>query len=129
MAKVTEVVGLVLPAVSVCDTESVTTPSGKAVGLVNVHAPLGSTVAVPMGAPVASKTVTVAPGSHVPINVGVLSEVELPDAGLVMTGAPDAFVSIVKLDETAEDVLPAASVAIAVMVSGPSERDVDVVNV
>ena len=63
-----------------------------------------------------SYSLTVDKASAVPLKVGVLSLVVVPLAGLEITGAVGAIVSIVMLVEAETgDVLPAASVASAVM--------------
>ena len=67
-----------------------------------------------------SNTWTVEDASAVPENVGVVSVVLEPDAGDVMDGASGAVVSggviiVIVTAAEASDVLPAASVAVAVM--------------
>ena len=97
------------------------------------HWPLASAVPVPMTV-LPLYSVTVLPASAVPLKVGVGSLVlpplaTMPAAGdtlsvaLVMVGALGAVVSTVKLKLLlAAPVLPAASVAVAVMVWLPAAR-------
>src|SRR5580765_6432090 len=117
--------GETFPAGSVWVAVSVVVPCGSGVVGVTNHVPPASTVAVPMVAPVPSVTVTVAPGSPVPVIVGVVSLVDDPSVGAVMTGAAGAVVSIVKVTgaETGET-LPAGSAWVAVTVTAPSASGV-----
>ena len=57
--------------------------------------PLAVIIQVPIIIPVEVVKVINAPGSPVPIKVGVLSLVKLPDAGAVITGASGLVVSII----------------------------------
>jgi hypothetical protein len=79
-------------------------------------------VVVPSGVP-SMLTVTVLFASAVPVMTGVVSLVEDPSAGVTTTGAGGGVVSIVKVFvfETGE-VLPAASVAVALTVCDPSVK-------
>jgi len=82
---------------------------------VQVQLPL-DTVAVQTVLPFSSLTVTTAPFSPVPVNVGVLSLVEALLLGDVITGAAGAVVSmVIGKALLAADVLPAVSVWVAVM--------------
>ncbi|NJM42243.1 MAG: hypothetical protein HC853_16630 [Anaerolineae bacterium] len=114
------VVGLVLPAGSVVVVASVCGPLLNGV-VVQLQLPLVSATAVQStGPPTPSRTVTVLPGSAVPVTVGVLSLVVLLSVGLVTAGAAGAVVSIVKLrGALAGPVLPALSVWVAVMACAP----------
>ena len=64
-------------------------------------------------------TVTVAPGSPVPVIVGVLSLIVEPSAGAMITGGSGTSVSTVKVDEASGDTFPAGSVWMAVAVCSP----------
>src|SRR5215212_9755439 len=93
---------------------------------VKVQLPVLSAGVVPMmlaPSPLPSKTVTVLLASAVPLMVGLLLLVMVPLAGLLMLGALGTTVSMVRL-RTAEaaEVLPAASLALAVMKCAPSLR-------
>ena len=84
---------------------------------VAVQEPVLLAVVVAIGVvPLPSYSFTVDEASAVPENVGVVSVVLVPLAGLDITGAAGATVSIVMLtaDETG-DTLPALSVDVAVM--------------
>ena len=75
--------------------------------------PEPSTGVVPTTAP-STVTVTTAPGSAVPVTVGVLSAETDPSAGEVTTGAGGALASTVKpLVAEAGETFPAPSVAVA----------------
>jgi hypothetical protein len=63
-----------------------------------------------------SVTVTVAPGSPVPVNVGVESLVTDPEVGAVTTGAIGAVVSMVTPMVVAGDSFPEGSVWVTVNV-------------
>src|SRR5580765_226412 len=117
--------GETFPAGSVWVAVSVVVPCGSGVVGVTDHVPPASTVAVPMVAPVPSVTVTVAPGSPVPVIVGVVSLVDDPSVGAVITGAAGAVVATVKVTgaETGET-LPAGSAWVAVTVTAPSASGV-----
>ena len=78
-----------------------------------------STISVP-----STDTVTVDPGTPVPVTVGVLSVIVEPLAGAVMTGAGGAVVSTVKVTSSASEVLPAGSVCVADAVCSPSDNAV-----
>src|SRR5919106_1541868 len=84
--------GETLPAASVCVAVTVCSPSASSVGTPNVQVPSGPTVVVPTTTP-SMVTSTVAPGSPVPVMVGVLSPVTSPSVGDVITGASGAAVS------------------------------------
>jgi hypothetical protein len=117
--------GEVLPARSVCVAVIVWEPSLNGVLGVQDHEPSAATVAVHTVVP-PSTTVTVAPGSPVPLMVGVLSFVAEPPAGPVITGAAGADVSTVNVsDADAGEVFPAASCCVAVIVCEPSANGVD----
>ncbi len=77
---------------------------------------------VPTTAP-STETVTVLPASAVPLIAGVGLLIEAPFAGALTTGAAGAVVSTVK-GTAAElgEVLPAASVAVALALCAPSAR-------
>ena len=66
-------------------------PSVNGVSGVNVQLPVESTVVVPSGLPL-SETSTVAPGSPVPVMVGVVSSV-VPPAGISPTFGPTLSVA------------------------------------
>ncbi|EAU68165.1 Pea-VEAacid family [Stigmatella aurantiaca DW4/3-1] len=116
--------GLVLPAASVAVAFTVCGPSASGAVGVRVQLPLAFAVAVPTDVP-STMTLTVLPGSAVPLYVGVLSLVVDPLAGVATTGATGAVASTVKLFVLDEGlVLPAASVAVARTVCGPSASGV-----
>src|ERR687893_28186 len=94
---VTVSAGETLPAASVCVAEIVCGPSANGVVGVTDHVPSAATTAVPSTVPAASVTVTVAPGSPVPVIVGVASLTVDPSAGAVITGAGVASVSTVNV--------------------------------
>lgn len=86
---------------------------------VQLKLPWLSATAVHSGTPF-SPTVTVTPGSAVPMTGGLLLPVKAPGAGAVTTGAAGGTVSTVNGRGVAGLVLPAASVAVALAVCGPS---------
>lgn len=102
-------VALVATAVIVC------WPSPSVVLDVQLHVPLVSAVAAQSVVPF-SLTVTVVLGSAVPLIVGVESFVLPPEAGLRIAGVLTADVSTVNEIVVSELVLPAASVAVALIV-------------
>jgi hypothetical protein len=71
------------PEVSVARAVNVLEPSAMGAPGVNVHAPKRSAVTVPRVVPPTEIT-TVAPGSAVPVRVGVESAVRAPSAGVVI---------------------------------------------
>src|SRR5918998_257113 len=116
--------GDVLPAASVCVADTVCSPSASGSVSARLQVPSGCTVVVPTTAP-STVTSTVAPGSPVPVTVGVVSEIVDPFAGLSTTGASGAAVSTVNVTVSdAGDVLPAGSVCVAVTVWSPSASGV-----
>ena len=121
----TLVTGLTLPEGSTCVTPSVCGLSVNGVVGVQLQLPLASTTAVQMTGPAApSRTLTVAPGSPVPVTVGVVSLITSPGVGDVTTGAIGATVSTVNARVAGVLTLPAASVAVTEMACGPSANDV-----
>src|SRR5690606_26111236 len=104
-------------------------PSGHALVGVKVQSPLPSAVVVPCESPSLNSS-TVLSASAVPLIVGVASLLTFPSLGLVILGALGAVVSIliVVANESAL-VLPAASVALAVMLCVPSDHALVGVNV
>ena len=84
-------VGLVLPAASFWSAVKLWVPSESGELGVNVQSPLASTTADPIALPL-SYTVTLAPGSPLPLRIGVLSGLGLGN-GLI-TGAVGADESI-----------------------------------
>ena len=123
---------LVLPAVSVALAVMVWAPAARA-EVVMVQLPEPSAVPDPISVvPSVSYSLTVALASAVPLKVGVvslvmLSVLELPlSVPAVMSGAlgaPGAVASMVTArPEDATLVLPAKSVALAVMVWAPADR-------
>src|ERR1044071_3893283 len=82
--------------------------------------PVASTTAVQMVTP-PSFTVTVVPGSAVPLIGGRWVAGLLPFAGPPITGRAGAVVSTVNDDATGALVLPEVSVAVAVMSCSPSD--------
>src|ERR671917_288304 len=116
--------GETFPTASICVADTVCGPSPSGVVGSSVQVPSGATVAVPTTTP-STVTVTVAPGSPVPVIVGVLSEIVDPSAGLSTTGASGTVVSTVNVTVSdAGDVLPAGSVCVAVTVWSPSASGV-----
>src|SRR5918998_338505 len=116
--------GEAFPTASICVADTVCGPSPSGVVGSSVQVPSGATVAVPTTTP-STVTVTVAPGSPVPVIVGVLSEIVDPSAGLSTTGASGTVVSTVNVTVSdAGDVLPAGSVCVAVTVWSPSASGV-----
>lgn len=114
------VAGLTLPATSVAVAITLCAPLIMPVGASHVQLPLASAVAV-QTVVVPSTNVTVLPASAVPLKVGVLSLVVLLAAGLLMTGAAGAVLSMVNARVVdAVPVLPVASVAVAVMLCAPA---------
>jgi hypothetical protein len=109
--------GEVFPALSVAFAVILCVPLLIAVDGATDHEPELDVTALTNGVVlVPSYSLTVDDASAVPVNVGVLSLVVLPLAGLDITGAAGAMVSIVMLTATeAGDVLPAASTAFAVI--------------
>ena len=124
---------LLLPAASVATTVKVCEPLLIGVAGVKLHAPLLSATAVPMLLP-SRRMVTVAPGSAVPLSVGVGSLVVSPTSSApvrpstlsttcVMTGVPGATLSTVILQVFDVPLtLPAASMAFALSTWPPSCR-------
>lgn len=86
---------LVLPAASAAVAENGWGPSARSELGVKVQLPFESAVAVPATAP-SILTLTVAPGSAVPLNGGRNCEVTEPSAVAMMLGAAGGSVSIVK---------------------------------
>src|SRR5690606_8023991 len=120
---------LVLPAASVALSVILYVPSDHAPVTVNVQSPFPSAVVVPWESP-SLNTSTVLSASAVPMIIGVPSVLTVPSLGLVMLGAIGAVASSTHV--TAADsslVLPAASVALAVMLCAPSDHALDSVNV
>ena len=110
---------LTLPAASLAVATTVWLPLPSAVLGVQAHAPLLLAVAVQMGTP-PSVTSIVLFGSAVPLKVGVLLPVVLPAAGAVIVGVVGAAVSTMMLAGVLGALLlPAGSVAVAVMLCGP----------
>lgn len=103
------------PLVFVATAVIVCWPSPSTVLEVQLHMPLVSAVAVQSVVPF-SLTVTVVLGSAVPLIVGVESFVLPPGAGLRIVGVLTADVSTVNEIVVAELVLPAASVAVTLIV-------------
>jgi hypothetical protein len=117
------------PAAAVAVAVAVCGPSLSGAAGVNAHAPELWACAVPATDP-SIVTVTVESGSAVPEIAGVVSFVDEPFAGAVITGASGAVVSTVKESGVdAGDTFPAASVAVAVAECGPSPSGVVGVNV
>ena len=87
--------GLVLPAGSVAVTKAVLGPSVRAVVGVQVQVPLSGTVVLHTGTP-PTVTVTVLPGSALPLKGGLLLPVCRVSVGVTTVGAAGAVVSIVK---------------------------------
>lgn len=112
--------GLLLPAGSVCAAAKLCAASANAAAGVHVQLPaLSTTPEHTVAAP--SLTVTVAPGSPVPVKVGVVSEVKVPAVGAVNNGTAGATVSTVRACAAeAEPMLPAGSVCFAEMECRPS---------
>jgi len=109
-----------LPAASVALAVIECVPSLKALLGVKLQSPEPSAAIVPSELP-PSKTSTVLSASAVPLKVGVASLVIALSAGLVISGALGAVVSIVTLIAAeAVEVLLAASVALAVIECVPS---------
>jgi hypothetical protein len=101
----------VLPAGSVAVAVRVCAPGDKGLPGVHDQVPLAATVAVQTWVP-PSRTVTEAPASPVPATSGLTSLVVDPLAG--STRATVVEVSMVKVTLAWGEVLPAASVAVAV---------------
>ena len=111
--------GPVLPPASVAVACKTCGPLLSGVLTSQLQLPLVSVVAVHSSVPF-SLTFTVLFGSDVPVTVGVLSLVVLPEAGVLITGAAGATVSIVKLRTAlGAPVVPPTSVAVAVMACAP----------
>ncbi len=110
--------GLVLPAGSVAVTASACGPSLSGVVGVQLQLPLPSATAVQTGLP-PSVTLTVLPGSAVPLSVGVLSPVVLPAVGEITVGAAGAVLSTVKLRVGEVTLPPPESVTVAIRLCGP----------
>src|SRR5215212_942393 len=109
----------VLPAASLAVAVMECVASLRFAPGVKVQVPVLLAVVVPM-LPAPSKTVTVLLASAVPLMAGLLLLVMVPSAGLVMPGALGTTVSMVMLRTgEAGEVLPAASVALAVMECAP----------
>jgi hypothetical protein len=121
MVKVSEAADEVLPAASLAVADSVCEPCENvvAVGHVQVPPELAVTVQIVV-AP--SFTVTVELASAVPDGVCAATLVLVPFAGTLMTGAAGAVVSMVKVSVAADEVLPAASFAVAESVCEPCEN-------
>ena len=124
--------GEVLPAGSAAVAVTVCEPGGRSAGTVTVKVPSGPTIAVPMTVP-STETVTVEPGSPVPVMVGVGSVVWLPFAGPTRTGEAGGLVSTVKVvgglsselpctleAETVATCAPSGSVVVGVQVKVPA---------
>lgn len=105
---------LVLPAGSVAVALIVCAPSAKGRLELQFQLPLASTVAV-QSVTTPSLTVTVLPGSPIPVIVGVLSLVVLLTVGEITLGAAGVVVSTVNARGAVVDVPPAPSVTVAVM--------------
>ena len=89
--------------------------------------PLLFTVVVQIvSAVMALVTVIVPPGWPVPVNTGVVSLVDVPLIGLDMAGADSVLVSIATWSGALwDEVFPAVSLIVAVMVCAPSLSGVD----
>jgi hypothetical protein len=115
--------GLVLPAGSVAVMLTLCGPSVIGVLGVQVQLPLPSTTAVQStGPPGPSRTVIVSPGVPVPTKVGVLSPLGALVVGEITPGGSGATVSTSKLRVAGALTLPAGSVAVALMLCGPSAK-------
>lgn len=104
VSAVTGAGGLALPVASLATTDTVVPPLTGVVGLMVQLPVTGSAVVLPIGAPLASRRVTVTPGSAVPVKV-------VPLLGLT-TGAGGAVLSTVTVVKGL--LLPAASCATTV---------------
>ena len=109
-----------LPAASVSMAETVCAPLVSAEESVRLQVPAAVTTGAPATATPSMRTVTVAPGSPVPVTVGVAVLTTLPFAGPTTTGVTGARVSTVKLTGALSGVVPFASVAVAVATCGPT---------
>lgn len=110
---------LTLPAASVALTSIVCAPAVSGVRAAQFQLPLASAVAVQIGCP-CSLTVTLLPASAVPANIGVVVLIAPALGGLLTTGAAGACVSICNTTGAeSAPILPAASVALAVIVYVP----------
>lgn len=115
MAKVRVLGVLVLPAGSVAVALRVCDPSLNGVERVQLQFPLASATAV-QSVVAPSFTVTVLPGSAVPLTVGVSSVVVIPAAGVIIAGAGGALISTINGTLVGALVLPDGSVAVMLAV-------------
>ena len=112
--------GLVWPVGSVAVVLSVCGPLLSGVVGVQLQLPLALATAVQTVAPPGpSLTVMVLPGSALPLMVGVVLLIGLPDAGDETTGATGATVSTLNGCVVGVLVLPAGSVAVTASACGP----------
>src|SRR5690606_39684198 len=104
-------------------------PSDHALVGVYVQSPFSSAIVVPCEVP-SLNTSTVLSASAVPLIVGVASVLTASSLGLVMLGILGAVVSMIIVVATDSAlVLPAVSVALVVMLCGPSDHALDGINV
>lgn len=111
---------LVLPEASLANAVGAWAPGASGFVGMQLHVPFGCTTVVHSVGPfVPSFTVTVEPGSPVPVIMGVLFEVLPPFAGPVITGAAGGVVSTVNGTVVGWLMFPAGSVATTPRVCGP----------
>ena len=103
-----------LPTLSVSVADTVWLPLASAAGATRLHVPFAATTGAPATAAPSMRTVTVAPGSPVPVMVGVAALTVLPIAGPTTTGVVGALVSTVNRTAALWGVVPLALVAEAV---------------
>jgi hypothetical protein len=123
-----ELVDTVLPAASAATAVRVCTPSGKVCGVGQLHEK-GDVVPVVVVQMVVAPSVTVTVrffSEDVPDTVCALTLVLELLGGLAMDTEAGAVVSMVKVSEAADEVLPAASLAVADSVCEPCENVVAV---
>ena len=94
---------------------SIVSPPVSAVVVGTDQLPAELTGLVPISVP-SMLTVTVAPGSPVPVIVGVSSLIVEPSSGAVITGGSGMPVSRVNVDVASGEVFPPSSVWVAVTV-------------
>ena len=110
------------PTLSVAVADTVWLPLVSAAGATKLQVPSAATTGAPATGTPSMRTVTVVPGSPVPVMVGVAMLTVLPVAGPTTTGVMGALVSTENRTGVLSGVVPLALVAEAVATWAPSER-------
>ena len=115
----------VLPAISTVTALKLCTATASGVTGVNDQLPSASATTLPMMTVEPSLIDTEANGSDVPLNVGVALPVEVPPAGPTNVTVAEVSIVMARIGDAIER-LPAASVAVVVMLCTPVDNVVDV---